>query len=103
MTSTLWGALFASNFDARLKDWVHGPLSDIMAQVEKRGLKVRLVTAVERESRVGMQWSTIEFRAYPPLGFRRKFESIVYCAECRRELSRCDSLNAMVLEVMEEE
>jgi len=102
MTSTLWGTLFASNFDARLKNWVYGPLADIMAQVEKRGLQVRLVTAVERESWTGIRWSTIEFRAYSPLGFCRKFESIIYCAECRGELANCRSLNATVLEIMEE-
>jgi hypothetical protein len=65
-----------------------------MAKVEVFGIKVKLVTAVERKD-------TIEFRAYPSRDVRRKFESIVYCIECRGELADCKSLNRAILDVME--
>lgn len=90
----LWGSRFASNFDIHSKKWVYGSLSDVMARVERYGVKVKLVTAVEGRD-------TIEIRAYPSRSAFRKFESVVYCIECRGELADCKSLNRAVLDVME--
>ena len=87
-----------SNFDIRCDaeswgewNWLRRPVLDVMTQVERWDVRVRLITLVKKNN-------LIEIRAYPPVRGEPnlihdihkivpKFEKAVWCVECKKETS----------------